>query len=577
MSGRHRAPEAADRSRRGVVEIRRFQIAAVPGAPQRVATLALLAIGVVLRGWQYLANSSLWIDEAALARNIIDRPMAALVGPLDYAQVAPIGFLLIEKVLVVTLGTSEYVLRAFPLCCGLLALFVFRRVAERALSGWAVPFAVGLFGLGTPFIYFSSQLKQYSSDVAVALVLLLGAIVVRDHDVTPRRAWLFGLLGAGAVWVSQAAVFILIGLAIAFGVLVLRERDRATGRALLVTLVLWASSASAAAGLTLQSVTSTDAEYLRWFWADGFMPMPPRSAADTVWIFNKLTWAFGDFEAGMGRITGGLGYRWSAIFTVVMLMGLWSFWRSRRDVALFLMLPLAIVAALSAAQIYPFTARLFLFLTPGLLLATAAGAAHVLSVWPSRLQALTPVVIAVLGGAPIYAAASALPPFWLQHLRPVVAHLATRARADDRIYVYYAAGQAYHYYAARAGLSLERTVFGQCAAGDPRAYLRQLDTLRGEARLWVIVSHAQRNGQEAALLLEYLDRIGRRLDAIVVAGTNGRPIDAALGLLYDLSDPGRLASVTSATYPIVPGPLTAPPGPWGCHGVGLSETGRDPG
>ena len=104
-----------------------------------------------------------------------------------------------------------------------------------------------------------------------------------------------------------------------------------------------------------------DRDYFRWFWSEGFMPIPPKSASDVIWIFKKLTWAFGAFGSGIGRTNGGLNYRWSIVFTFVMLAGFWSLWRRSRDVALFLGLPIVIVAALSAAQVYPFTARLFVF------------------------------------------------------------------------------------------------------------------------------------------------------------------------------------------------------------------------
>ncbi|HXU32187.1 MAG TPA: hypothetical protein VN851_16580 [Thermoanaerobaculia bacterium] len=57
------------------------------------AGLAIL-LGVALRLWQYLANPSLWVDEAALARNVLDRSVPGLFGALDYGQIAPPGFLL---------------------------------------------------------------------------------------------------------------------------------------------------------------------------------------------------------------------------------------------------------------------------------------------------------------------------------------------------------------------------------------------------------------------------------------------------------------------------------------------------
>src|SRR5206468_10402431 len=99
-----------------------------------------------------------------------------------------------------------------------------------------------------------------------------------------------------------------------------------------------------------------------------------------------------------------------------------------------------------ALQLYPFTGRVLTFLEPGFLLATAAGAHYVLRIWPDRLQAATPALLAVLGGSPIYAAARALPPERVEHIRPIVATVGRQLQPADAVYVYYGAGQATLYY-----------------------------------------------------------------------------------------------------------------------------------
>ena len=78
------------------------------GLDSRVMLAALVLLGAVLRIYQYAADRSLWLDEAALAHNIIQRGFGQLVAPLDYAQIAPLGFLWLEKCAVVLFGSSEY-------------------------------------------------------------------------------------------------------------------------------------------------------------------------------------------------------------------------------------------------------------------------------------------------------------------------------------------------------------------------------------------------------------------------------------------------------------------------------------
>ena len=522
----------------------------------------------MLRLWQYLAGTSLWIDEAALARNIIERHGRALAGPLDYAQVAPAGFLFVEKAITIVAGSGEHALRAFPLACGLASLVLFSRLAALVLSGWAAAYAVGLFSLGIPFIYFSSQVKQYSSDVAATLSVVLAALLVRERGVTLRRGFWLGVAGVAAAAMSQTALVVMAGVAAGQAMLAWTERDRAAVRGLALTWALWGTAAVLAAAHSLGSVSATDREYFRWFWSDGFMPLPPATVPELLWLPRKLIWVFGAFAPGLGHTHGGMNYRWSAVFAAVMLYGCWALWRDRRDASLFLLLPVGGILILSAASLYPFTARLVSFVVPSLLLATAAGAARLLSRLPRPLQFVAPVVLAVMGGAPLYAIATALPPSRVQEMRPVMSHVSSRHELADRIYVYSGAGLAFSYYAPRVGLPEDGVVRGRCSLDDPRRYLRELDALRGHPRVWLVFTHEQRDG-ELALILGYLDTIGRRLDTVVVDASNRRTIEQASAYLFDLGDPRRLASADATSYPLPP-TLTQIGDSlrqWGCYGI----------
>ena len=144
------------------------------GSPEMDALLlGLVAIGAVLRLWQYFANTGLWLDEVLLASNILHRPTWELLrSPLDYTQVAPKGFLLLEKLASLALGPSDYVLRIVPVFCSLASLFAFWRVVRRLLQGLAAPIALALFATAGPLVIFGSEVKQYSVDVALAVFLL---------------------------------------------------------------------------------------------------------------------------------------------------------------------------------------------------------------------------------------------------------------------------------------------------------------------------------------------------------------------------------------------------------------------
>jgi len=176
---------------------------------RRLAFLLLLA-GAVLRLLQYLSNRSLWLDEAALARNILDRSAWRLVStPLDYVQTAPPGFLLAEKLVTTLAGGSEYALRFIPLVLGLISLPLFLAVARRLLPPPATLVALAMFAFSGRLIYYASEVKQYGPDVTVALLLVWLVLIARERGFSPRLTAGLALAGAVAPWLSQPALFVL--------------------------------------------------------------------------------------------------------------------------------------------------------------------------------------------------------------------------------------------------------------------------------------------------------------------------------------------------------------------------------
>src|SRR5262245_54806749 len=150
---------------------------------------ALMLIGAGLRLWQYSAGWSLWLDEIAVARNFTERSLGELFsGPLKFGQIAPLGFILVEDLMVSAFGSSDYVLRLFPLLCSLAALGVFWRVAQTVLNRTGALVALALFATAAPLIIYSSQVKQYSGDLLVALWLLHLVLRGSATEWTPWKA-----------------------------------------------------------------------------------------------------------------------------------------------------------------------------------------------------------------------------------------------------------------------------------------------------------------------------------------------------------------------------------------------------
>jgi len=507
-----------------------------------------VGLGVALRLWQYLANASLWVDEAALARNVRDRSWTQLFAPLDYAQVAPPLFLAIEKGLLTLLGGAEWVLRLPSLVAGLLALLLFRRVCERCLTATAASLAVIALALGAPFVFISSQVKPYSVDVAAALLVVWTTLEARRLGFERTQALRLGLLGLAIVWVSQASVLVLAGVGAALVVLAACSvlSPRVAG-----VVALWSFGALAAVAWGRRSLTPADADYMRQFWARGFMPSAPGAAG--LWLFRLSTGVFGAPDVDRS----GLGYPLAWAWAVLSCVGMLQLVRRDRATALVLLSPLVAALGASVAGLYPCGGRLRLYLVPLVLISLAAGVEAIGALMRGPFRGAGGLLGAGLVAVAALVVIHRPPAYRPEHVRPLLESLAAARRPGDAIYVYYGAGQSFLYYAPRLGLGAGDYRVGNCHRDEPREYLRELDGLRGERRAWLVTSHVFR-ASEAELLADYLGALGTlQFRQTAVEG------DAAIAL-YELGGAASRIEPTAEAFRVP----AATPGPaWRCYGV----------
>jgi hypothetical protein len=538
------------------------------GPPAWLVPAALGVLGAALRIWQYGTGASLWADEANLALNILDRGPGALLGPLDYRQMAPPGWLLLQKAAVTLLGEGEHALRLVPLLGSLATLALCWHVARQILaSALGRALALGLVAIGGPFIFFAAQVKPYATDVAVALGLLALALAVRRDGPSGGRMLRLALASALAPWLSYSAILVGAGLLAALALSAIVERDGRRLRSLAPGALAWAASVAAAVVWARGTVTPDDVVYMQRFWAHWLMPWPPRGLRDLGWPIGRLTTVY----AG-----GGLRYPAPGVFLVLAVLGAWALWRRARDLAWLLLGPIAATFGAAALHVYPFAPRLILFLFPSFLILTAAGVEAIgtfssgsLGRWGGRGssagQRARGLAAAACAGLALVGLLRDAPPYAPEPLKPVLESLRQAWQPGDRIYVYYGAEKAFVYYVRRFGFAPGSYLLGRCAREDPRLYLRELDGFRGAPRVWLVMAHPALG--EDTIILGYLDWIGARRTSIQATGREPgtRAPDLARADLYDLSDPRRLANGTAATAPLPPRPPVGRAAAWSCH------------
>jgi Dolichyl-phosphate-mannose-protein mannosyltransferase len=479
-----------------------------------------IGLGILLRGAQYLANRSLWYDELMLASNIVNRSFSQLLLPLDHGQGAPIGFLVVEKIALQTLGNSEFALRLFPLLCGMLSLYLFYEVARRFVKRVGVIIGLALMSLSGPLIYYSSEVKQYSSDVAIALLLYLSGLkYLRLEQPTIFDAVFLGTIGAVAIWFSHSSVFVLAAVGVS---LVLSRFSEKSARSVVLDFFIysvWAASFAFCYFFHLRYLISN--EVLLKYWKDsyGFMPFPPSSLSDLKWFVSTAFAIFGD---PVGLSVAGIGL-------FFFIVGCSSVYVRQKENFYLLVLPVPFVLLASALGKYPFSGRLLLFIVPSILILISAGVEEIRERTWENTYFIRFTLVGILFAHPMLSAGIHLiEPRTGEEIRPVLNYIMTHRHEGDVIYGYYGTDFAFKYYASRYHLT-DGYIEGIRARGNWAAYARDADSLKSKRRVWVLFSHFY--DAEEEFFQYYLGTIGRRLDSFK---SEGAGVD-----LYDLSEPVR--------------------------------------
>lgn len=388
----------------------------------RRVVIALVLAGVAIRLAHYLARASYWSDEAFLVLNIIDHPMARLMGPLDYGQACPPAFLWVERCIALTFGHGEYAMRLVPLLAGCAALGVFAVLAWRLFSPPVAACAVAWFAFADRFVSYSAELKQYESDALLAVVLFFILLAWRSRVSDHMRFLLVAVITAVGIWFSHTLVFIFGGVGLVLGLRCLRAGrllPLAVGSLLILFSLL---------ELYMHSIRLEHDPFLYEFWGPGFPPYD-RPLHIPAWLVSRLYQLCGQpFPRDV----------LTPLVVILFITGIVAAWRCGGwDLLACGGVPIVLALVAAFLRQYPFSpGRLTLFLLPGLLLLCARGAEclrHLTRTWRFPGWAVLALPLAIYGA--IEATTNAIHPPFRSHIRPVVEYLKAHRRGDEPIYI----------------------------------------------------------------------------------------------------------------------------------------------
>lgn len=481
-----------------------------PAAPPRPGrslarglVVAAIVLGAALRVYGYARNPSFWIDEAMLALNVVYKSPAELLRPLDLNQGAPVGYLLASKLMVTLFGGGEYSLRFLSLAAALAGLPLFAAFAYRAVPLPAARMAVGLFALSPYLAGYAAEFKQYELDATLAVALLACGRPVWQGSAGGGRLVGLAAAGAASVWFSHPALFVLGGVGLAVLLDAVARNERAELRRRLAVVGVWAVSFAACYLLFTRKLGMN--QYLLDYWAGTFMPLPPYKPGHLAWVADHYFNMFdkpGGFSAVAINASGLAG--------VVALVGGLALGRADWRLLVAVATPVGLAMLASGLHKYPFANRLLLFAVPGLLVATAYGGWVAAQAVGRAVPGAGALVIAALFAGPVGECHWQLKkPLHAEDAREVVAYTHARWQPGDKAYVFYGAAACFHYYRDRYPVPLDDVVQGVENRGkDQSRFQRELESLRGHKRVWVVIAHRQT--PEEAALRAYLDGMGTR-------------------------------------------------------------------
>lgn len=333
--------------------------------PERAAVVVAwtaIVLGVAARAWALSQRGSLWLDEASLAMNVLTRGFGALLQPLDWGQAAPVGFLWLERAVSFHAEVPDTWLRIVPWGAGAVLPWLMWRLGRRVVGTGAGALAAVAAAGSLMALRYSTEAKPYSSDAAVAAVLMLLACEAAAEPHNMRRWWALSVAVVLAVPLSLPAVFVIAALAVA---LAASPEVRAARGARFVALPALAMAAAAFGALWMSSYGAGAANpSLRAYWAPVMLDLGADDRViRVVRVFMELTWI-------PLRWTGSL--LGTAAGSALWIGGLVFVAKRRGADALLLAGPVLFAMAASVIGAYPLSDRLAFFAVPGVWVAQAA-------------------------------------------------------------------------------------------------------------------------------------------------------------------------------------------------------------
>lgn len=461
----------------------------------RIVVYCLIFYGILLRLRQFFFLRSFWLDEAAIAINIIRKSFLELAKPLDYYQVAPYGFLIIEKAFSSIFGNEDFVFRIFPLICGILLIFLFLSLLKNLhQQNFAIITGISLICLNFDLIYYTIELKPYIIDAFLTTLLIIIFLKLKnDFD---KKILINSIFYSLIIWFSYPAILIIFGTYITFSVIFLLEKDFIKLRKLILSSFLPFLSFLIYYLLILKN--SGQNEYIKNFWKDHFAPLP-FSSSSIFWYKRAFLWA-------MERPFNIQNIYLGSLFT---FLGTFGIYKKDKNLFIFLTVVFFTLICVSAIGRYPLYQRLLIFSTPIFYLVLL----YSFEVFSNKLIKLIIFIsFFIFLVFPLLKESPSILKFSMskQEIKPALEYISENKLDEDLLAIHHSADTIFEFYKDRFSLNKMKLLRKIKPMWDQAEYKNVVEKIKKSKRVWLLFTDFRR--QENELFLGYIDTIGIKKD-----------------------------------------------------------------
>ncbi|MGD1895166.1 MAG: glycosyltransferase family 39 protein [Cyclobacteriaceae bacterium] len=452
--------------------------------------IGFILIGVSLSLLNFLNFRSLWLDEVRIGLNIVEKSVNELLQPLDYNQVAPIGFLLIEKIFASLLGNADWTMRIFPLLAFLISIFLLHSITYKILkNNLFALFASAFFATSILMLSYSSEVKQYMTDVAFTLTILLTTITYNENGFK-NKWWIYALIGMLSIWFSNISVLLLFTAGF-YSLYRTHYSIEKKYKHLVYILGLWVFSFVIYYSLFIHDHPTKDFMTIYWQKASAFLPQDILSVEFYKSLSAKIKIYFGLLGSN----------KYGLLLVPIFFLGLFFLGKEKKAFLYLLVFPVVLHLILAYIHLYPFSTRLILYLYPSLLIIITSGLCFIYSFFNSSQQKLIYVL-------PLFLAANILIikrnqfPIEKEEIKKSMSYIKSKFVKGDNIYVYYGAKPAFEFYRDDLNKEIDDSNVVLASAHGNKWSNYHMPISKMNDPVWILFSHVYRMKNEENLTEE---------------------------------------------------------------------------